>query len=113
MERKIESACSSSRSSPIVRANDVTPLYYDDKPIMGEDVDDQEGEFVENEEKFGENEEGSDGPWGNLKVNLPEFDQSIWAEAAMTTDFPIMEDPGIFASNFVDGNGWELKSLVE
>lgn len=46
--------------------------------------------------------------WENVSTNvLPVFDDSIWAEAAMSLDFPVIENHGIFASNFVDGNAWE------
>ncbi|XP_050366284.1 dehydration-responsive element-binding protein 2D-like [Argentina anserina] len=46
--------------------------------------------------------------WENVNTNaLPVFDDSIWAEAAMSIDFPVIENHGIFASNFVDGNAWE------
>lgn len=45
--------------------------------------------------------------WGNVSGNFPMFDDSIWAEAAMSLDFPVIEDHGIFSSNFIDGIGWE------
>lgn len=60
--------------------------------------------------KMGENNEGEvdNGLWGSMNASLPVFDESIWAEAALSIDFPLMEDHGIFAGNFVDGTtGWE------
>lgn len=48
-----------------------------------------------------------DGLWGSMSASLPVFDESIWAEAAMSLDFPILENHGIFAGNIVDGGGWE------
>ncbi|XP_062020487.1 dehydration-responsive element-binding protein 2D-like [Rosa rugosa] len=56
-----------------------------------------------------EKNEGIDqGFWENVNTKvLPVFDDSIWAEAALSIDFPVIENHGIFASNFVDGNAWE------
>lgn len=50
---------------------------------------------------------GDDGPWGSINASLPVFDESIWAEAAMSIDFPIVDDYSIFAGSLVDGSGWE------
>ncbi|XP_059461347.1 dehydration-responsive element-binding protein 2D-like [Corylus avellana] len=60
--------------------------------------------------KFGDNEEGSiDGVWENMNATFPVFDETIWAEAAMSLDFPAVmgDSAGIFAGNFVDGSGWD------
>ena len=75
-------------------------VYQNTFPI--EKVEPQ-GKQAEYRVKFGENEEGSiDGVWENV------FDETIWAEAAMSLDFPaVMGDSGIFAGNFVDGSGWD------
>ncbi|KAJ0024512.1 hypothetical protein Pint_09040 [Pistacia integerrima] len=62
----------------------------------------------ENEAKVGQNEQGTDGFCENLNVNLPEFDESIWAEAAMSIDYPMLEEPGLFGGNLVDGAGWDM-----
>uniref|UniRef100_A0A7N0V322 AP2/ERF domain-containing protein n=1 Tax=Kalanchoe fedtschenkoi TaxID=63787 RepID=A0A7N0V322_KALFE len=35
-------------------------------------------------------------------------DEELWAEAAKTLEFPIMEGPGIFGNQCVDGNGLEV-----
>ena len=44
------------------------------------------------------------GLWGSGNAGLPVLDDSIWAEAAMSLDFPVMmENHGVFASNIVDG----------
>ncbi|KAF5740809.1 putative Dehydration-responsive element-binding protein 2G [Tripterygium wilfordii] len=47
--------------------------------------------------------------WENLEVNLPSFDDSIWAEAAMSIDIhiPVMDNSGVFAGNFTDGSSWD------
>lgn len=45
--------------------------------------------------------------WGNLSVSLPFLDESIWQEAAMSVDFPVLEDPVNFAGKFMDGSTWE------
>ncbi|KAF3446380.1 hypothetical protein FNV43_RR11559 [Rhamnella rubrinervis] len=66
---------------------------------------------VESNVKVGDYHEedgiNGDGLWGSMNASLPVFDDSIWAEAAMSIDFPIMEGRGIFGGNFVDGSGWE------
>ncbi|XP_030527156.2 dehydration-responsive element-binding protein 2D-like [Rhodamnia argentea] len=61
---------------------------------------------VQDNLKFEHNIEEND-VWGNLNVNLPFLDESIWQEAAMSVDFPVLEDPVNFAGNFMDGNTWE------
>lgn len=35
-------------------------------------------------------------------------DEELWVEATKTLDFPIMEGPGIFGNQCVDGNGLEV-----
>ncbi|CAI0382985.1 unnamed protein product [Linum tenue] len=46
--------------------------------------------------------------WSNLHVNLPLLDDSIWAEAAMSLDFPMQEPAGMFAGGAMDGgSGWD------
>lgn len=48
--------------------------------------------------------------WGTMNDGLPvpEFDDSIWAEAAMSLDFPVMPDAGIYANgNLGDVNAWD------
>ncbi|KAJ6392226.1 hypothetical protein OIU77_026057 [Salix suchowensis] len=42
----------------------------------------------------------------NFNVNMS-FDDSIWAEAALSINFPVTDDPGIFASNLMEGSGWD------
>ncbi|XP_028765186.1 dehydration-responsive element-binding protein 2D-like [Neltuma alba] len=48
---------------------------------------------IEKEEDFGQ-------LWGTMSEGLPvpEFDDSIWAEAAMSLDFPVMSDAGIYGN---------------
>lgn len=103
--------CSS--NSPLIRANYVTPAY-NHAPIMSlsnESIE-SSGKVSENEVSSGENEDGIDGFWANVNVNLPLFDDSIWTEAAMSINFPVSDDPGIFASNLMDcyGTGWDAKA---
>ncbi|XP_065880559.1 dehydration-responsive element-binding protein 2D-like [Euphorbia lathyris] len=63
---------------------------------------------AENEDN---NQSGMEEFWANLNVNLPLQDDSIWTEAAMSIDFPAMEDPGVFASSLMDGmNGDALQT---
>uniref|UniRef100_A0A7N0R9Q0 AP2/ERF domain-containing protein n=1 Tax=Kalanchoe fedtschenkoi TaxID=63787 RepID=A0A7N0R9Q0_KALFE len=38
-------------------------------------------------------------------------DEELWAEAAKTLEFPIMEGPGIFGNQCVDNNGLEVVML--
>ncbi|KAG6598473.1 Dehydration-responsive element-binding protein 2D, partial [Cucurbita argyrosperma subsp. sororia] len=58
--------------------------------------------------RFGEEEEEEiGGLWRSMSISL---DDSIWAEAAMSLDFPVVEDrdrQGVFAADFVDSNGWD------
>ncbi|XWS24428.1 hypothetical protein CRYUN_Cryun28dG0101100 [Craigia yunnanensis] len=102
------SGTSSSNSLTIIRANDVTPVYNNDSVMSfpNENIDSQ-GNLAENNAKFGQKEDEVDGFWENMSVNLPVLDDSIWAEAAMSLDFPVMDDPGSFGSNLVDSTGWD------
>ncbi|KAL5845181.1 hypothetical protein ACOSQ4_011139 [Xanthoceras sorbifolium] len=106
--------CSSNNSPLFMANNDATHVYNNNHPIMSFSSDHQpiqsdEKLMAETVVKAGQtNEEGMDGFWENLNVNLPVFDESIWAEAAMSIDYPIMGEPGVFGSNFVDGTGWDL-----
>lgn len=65
------------------------------------------GNLVDSNVKFGKDEDGMEEIWENMSLNLPVFDDSIWAEAAMSLGFPTMEDPGILGGNFVDTTGWD------
>ncbi|KAI4321616.1 hypothetical protein MLD38_034979 [Melastoma candidum] len=51
--------------------------------------------------------------WGNMNVDLPISDESMWAEAAISVDFPVggMDNRGHFGGVFLDGNSWEGASL--
>ncbi|XP_016666982.1 dehydration-responsive element-binding protein 2D-like isoform X1 [Gossypium arboreum] len=58
--------------------------------------------------KFGQiTEDGIEGFWENMNANLPLLDDSIWAETAMSLEFPMMGDPGSFASNLMEATGWD------
>ncbi|XP_022772142.1 dehydration-responsive element-binding protein 2D-like [Durio zibethinus] len=106
--KKVNNPGTSSSNSPIFMANNITPVYNNDSVMSfhNENIDSQ-GNLAENNAKFGQNEDGIDGFWENMSVNLPVLDDSIWAEAAMSLDFPVMDDPGSFAGNLVDATGWD------
>ncbi|KAK4752794.1 hypothetical protein SAY87_021592 [Trapa incisa] len=51
-----------------------------------------------------------EGILGDMSTNLPILDESIWAEAAMSIDFPVVVDDGgigpfVGGGAFIDGNG--------
>ncbi|CAL5383519.1 unnamed protein product [Camellia sinensis] len=76
-------------------------VFCDNKPAIAFPAGDVE---LQNDERVGVNDMGADVVWGNLNANLPEFDDdSIWAEATATMDFPAMTEPGFFEK----GKGWE------
>ncbi|XP_020425999.1 dehydration-responsive element-binding protein 2D [Prunus persica] len=86
---------------PNVKAHQPHGTYPEPKP-----------EAEHSKMKVEENMSGNEGMesgifWGNVSGNFPMFDDSIWVEAAMSLDFPVIEDHGIFSSNFVDGSVWE------
>ncbi|KAJ8762160.1 hypothetical protein K2173_007314 [Erythroxylum novogranatense] len=51
--------------------------------------------------------EGLNELWPDFNVNLPLFDDSIWTEAAMSIDFPVMDNPIIFNSNLMEATSWD------
>ncbi|GMI82560.1 hypothetical protein like AT1G75490 [Hibiscus trionum] len=99
----------SSNSPIIIRSNDVQPVYNNDSVMSfrNENIDSQ-GNQAENNAEFGGNKDGINGFWENMCVDLPVLDESIWAEAAISIDFPVMDDPGSFAGNLVDASGWDV-----
>ncbi|KAB2089891.1 hypothetical protein ERO13_A03G080300v2 [Gossypium hirsutum] len=79
-------------------SNSVTPSF----PIENIDL---QGNV---DAKFGQiTEDGIEGFWENMNANLPLLDDSIWAETAMSLEFPMMGDPGSFASNLMEATGWD------
>lgn len=88
---------STTSTAPVTAAvNDVIPFCDNRYSKM-------ENNVVENEQV-----EGITGLWGSMNASLPVFDDdAIWTEAAMSLDFPIMENHGVFGANIVDGTGWE------
>ncbi|KAF2324634.1 hypothetical protein GH714_015813 [Hevea brasiliensis] len=95
-------------STPIIRPSEINPDYYSHDSVMpfaSENVE-PDGKVAENEGNFGQNQEGID-ELTNLNVNLPLFDASIWTEAAMSIDFPALDDPLIFGGNLMEGTGWD------
>ncbi|KAK8585145.1 hypothetical protein V6N13_139084 [Hibiscus sabdariffa] len=99
----------SSNSPIITRSNDVQPVFNNDSAtsFRNENLDSQEN-LAENNAKVGQNKDEIDGFWENMWVDLPVLDESIWAEAAISIDFPMMDDPGSFAGNLVDATGWDI-----
>ncbi|KAG4201120.1 hypothetical protein ERO13_A05G258200v2 [Gossypium hirsutum] len=91
---------SSSNSPIIIRIDEVTP-------VSNSESDMSQGNMVENNAKFGQNQEEIGGFWENMTMNLPVLDDSIWAEAVMSLDFPVMDDPSIFDTSLVDTTGWD------
>ena len=80
------------------------PVVNDVIPLRNDRYSNTENNVVEKDRPV----EGIDGLWGNINTSLPVFDDdAIWAEAAMSLDFPIMENHGFFGANIVDGTGWE------
>ncbi|OAY50654.1 dehydration-responsive element-binding protein 2D [Manihot esculenta] len=94
-----DATCSS--SNPIIRSSEMKSTYFR-KSIMS-----FADENVEPDDKVAENEGNIDELWANLNVNLPLFDDSIWAEAAMSIDFPAIDNPGIIGGNLMEGTGWD------
>ncbi|XVE69806.1 hypothetical protein DITRI_Ditri10aG0021100 [Diplodiscus trichospermus] len=105
--QNVNNSGTSSSNSPIIKANDITPLYNDTIMSFPNENMDSQVNLAENNEKLGQNEDGIEGFWENMSVSLPVLDDSIWAEAAMSLDFPVMDDPVSFASNLVDTTGWD------
>ncbi|XVE56109.1 hypothetical protein DITRI_Ditri03aG0211000 [Diplodiscus trichospermus] len=97
---KNSSGTSSSNSPIITRAKDSIMSCPRENNI------DSQGN-LEKYAKLEQNEDGMDGFWENMSVNLPVLDDSIWAEAALSLDFPLMDDPASFGSNLVDATGWD------
>ncbi|CAK7346297.1 unnamed protein product [Dovyalis caffra] len=102
------SPASTSSNTPSVESNEATPILYNHDPIMSfsnESVDSIRKE-AENEVDFGRSDKEIKEFWANFNVNMP-FDDSIWIEAAMSINFPVVDDPGIFASYLMEGTGWD------
>ncbi|XP_061969954.1 dehydration-responsive element-binding protein 2D-like [Populus nigra] len=95
-----------SSNIPNMESNEAKPILYNHNPIMSfsnESVD-SNGMEVENDANFGRSGDVIKEFWANLNVNMT-FNDSIWAEAALSINFPVMDDPGIFASNLMEGSG--------
>ncbi|TYH72874.1 hypothetical protein ES332_D05G286300v1 [Gossypium tomentosum] len=94
-------ATTSSPNSPIIiRVDEVTP-------VSNSESDMSQGNMMANNAKFGQNQEENGGFWENMTMNLPVLDDSIWAEAVMSLDFPVMDDPSILGTSLVDTTGWD------
>ncbi|KAJ6336232.1 hypothetical protein OIU78_012763 [Salix suchowensis] len=63
-------------------------------------------QFSENDACFGRSGDVIKEFSSNFNVHMT-FDDSIWAEAALSINFPVTDDPGIFASNLMEGSGWD------
>ncbi|XP_030447073.1 dehydration-responsive element-binding protein 2D-like [Syzygium oleosum] len=88
--------------TPKLQNTQATPISNDGFQAHGNDPVDR----VHDSLKLGQDIEEND-LWGNPNVNLPFLDESLWQEAAMSVDFPVLDDPVNFAGNFMDGNAWE------
>ncbi|KAJ6730996.1 DEHYDRATION-RESPONSIVE ELEMENT-BINDING PROTEIN 2C [Salix viminalis] len=64
------------------------------------------GMEAENDACFGRSRDVIKEFSSNFNVKMT-FDGSIWAEAALSISFQVTDDPGIFASNLMEGSGWE------
>lgn len=89
-------------------------IYNTDSNISFPDNTNCPVNFAENNSQISsQNEGGIDGLWENLNwesmnANLPVLDDSIWTEAAMSLDLPVMEeDPCLFTNSLIDTNGWD------
>lgn len=104
----LNSSPASTSSSNGTRLTDDMASSYDSviSSSTCESVESSE-KATENSSTFAQNDETHDELWANMNVQLPLLDNSIWVEAAMSIDFPMMDDPGVFASNWMDGAGWD------
>ncbi|KAK7321785.1 hypothetical protein VNO77_32723 [Canavalia gladiata] len=63
---------------------------------------------MENYSKPVDNSEKFHAFWETMNEGMPMFDESIWTEAAMSLDFPIIADDGMYAAgNFADVGAWD------
>ncbi|GLT92053.1 hypothetical protein SLE2022_099120 [Rubroshorea leprosula] len=106
-------ATTCSSNAPIMRAHDVSPIYSNNSNISFPNNIGCPGNLAENKVQIGQTEEGINGLWENLNwetmnANLPVLDESIWAEAAMSLDLPLVEeDPSFFTNSLTDTSGWD------
>ncbi|XP_044474915.1 dehydration-responsive element-binding protein 2D-like [Mangifera indica] len=98
-----------------IKSSPNTPLptvqvYNNDLMIpFSNDSIESHANLAENSAKVENNEQGMDRFWDSLNVKLPVFDESIWAEAAMSVHYPMLEESGLFGGNqLVDGAGWDV-----
>lgn len=100
------STCSS--NIPSMESNEAKPILYSHDPIMSFSNGSvySNGMEAENDSRFGRSRDKIKEFLSNVNVNMT-FDDSIWAEAALSINFPVMDDPGIFASNLMEGSGWD------
>ncbi|KAB5568189.1 hypothetical protein DKX38_001982 [Salix brachista] len=100
------STCSS--NIPGMESNEAKPILYSHDPIMSFSNGSvySNGMEAENDACFGRSRDKIKEFSSNVNVNMT-FDDSIWAEAALSINFPVMDDPGIFASNLMEGSGWD------
>ncbi|KAK6938886.1 AP2/ERF domain [Dillenia turbinata] len=87
----------SSESSNSVVTDDST-LYSSNLGISfsGDNVEFIRGPDT-NMECLGGNDDRKSDIWESLNAGLPEADDSLWTEAALSTGFPAVENPGIFS----------------
>ncbi|KAJ6336858.1 hypothetical protein OIU76_006688 [Salix suchowensis] len=100
------STCSS--NIPSMESNETRPILYNHDPIMSFSNGSvySNGMEAENDACFGRSGDVIKEFSSNFNVHMT-FDDSIWAEAALSINFPVTDDPGIFASNLMEGSGWD------
>ncbi|KAF9686771.1 hypothetical protein SADUNF_Sadunf02G0024400 [Salix dunnii] len=99
-----KSTCSS--NVPSMESNEAKQILYNHDPIMSFSNESvyTNGMEAENDACFGRSRDVIKEFSSNFNVNMT-FDDSIWAEAALSINFPVTDDPGIFADNPMEGCG--------
>ncbi|KAK7291221.1 hypothetical protein RIF29_06184 [Crotalaria pallida] len=87
---------------------DVAPIYTNDS-IMSLPLDTNNNNMLgENFSKPMDNDNGFQSILGVVNETMPVCDDSIWAEAAMSLDYPIIADAGMYASgNLAEIGAWD------
>ncbi|XP_027368185.1 dehydration-responsive element-binding protein 2D-like [Abrus precatorius] len=83
--------------------------FYTNNPIVTPPLETNTNPIENHSKPIGHNEEDKlRSFWGTMNEGMPLFDESIWTEAAMSIDFPIISDDQIYAAaNFPDVGAWD------